>query len=1073
MDAEGAASGAPDDDEQLAQQPLEVAAASATVIPETSPSLTTEAPSAGLEEVKEEQVDYSDPADIPEVDTVDLLGLGESTPSLPNTTTAEEGAALSAPAEVAETEGQVVEGAGPSAPSRPPRTRGSRGGKDKQFQVVRRAYWQGFEQLRTWLELHSRPKSGRRGFNLTRVDFEVASARFQELLVNWTFFVGRATAQQILCEVEFLVPEYADWVEHHGYNGEGGQLASHVRRKTPTIATLYAEADSNQTERTYSQLWEEAEARDWEEGHSHEPPVRRRVPVAKAQGAAPSAPSRSSSISGWVGREYIPEDQDRGKGRASKGKWIPKSAGVSPKPVGTPQPKTPEGPPPPHHPRQPKTPPPNRDPVVGRTVSSIPAPPSTPPVVFYPPRPKSRPPPARTPPVPPPARSAPRPVENPSVSPKVVVKSTKTNPKLINQDPITPGVSPSPVSQPEEGQAPAEGAAFGAPQDPEPEGSVGGIPEEWEEEEQREEDPEIEVAELSQQEGEAPRPPAVVLRGRSTIREPRPSRTSLADRPVVLRPASRLSQHYNPTRIDQTGTWSRVAPAAAAARNQGLVSVPVQRDLYNWGADPYDQSDELWRDPEAVGSIRVPDPAIVSAFEDNDPSTEEEGHERDRGAAEGAPARAETPGQDEAEEVEEIFDEEDIEQQFLARVRPISRPQSRQSSRAASSSRRVFLEQEEEGAAPSAPTGGGGVAEPSAPKRRKKTSKIPSEGVEESLSPPAAADSGTADPNWFAPEPTHLQSQYPIGPKPPKQLSKLPSVVAKGKYKHPPESLRNQTPSVAAKSAEAKHKGPPIIPGVNDKSVKPPPPPARTPPSPPQQPAGDVPPSSSRPEPPDLPGAAPSAPTVDRSRSRTQATPQQIDYSCLVDIERTGIGVHHAADVINGFHPNKITIGLDWHRVISPYGVDRYNRPWPLFVTQLRDLAQGYDVQFWVVSFTGYSGARQAREDISTFVAACVSLHQLPFCGYRITKSPIGPNGKAAIIPDLRIQIFVDDRADIVNEVRRTGIQVHLATGESTIWANDLLAFFQRNDLNQVRTIVATPLRPDQFSKEPPGRRGY
>ena len=641
MDAEGAASGAPDDDEQLAQQPLEVAAASATVIPETSPSLTTEAPSAGLEEVKEEQVDYSDPADVPEVETVDLLGLGESTPSLPNTTTTGEGAALSAPAEVAETESQVVEGAGPSAPSRPPRTRGSRGGKDKQYQVVRRAYWQGFEQLRAWLELHSRPKSGRRGFNLTRVDFETASARFQELLVNWTFFVGRATAQQILCEVEFLVPEYADWVDHHGYNGEGGQLASHVRRKTPTIATLYAEADSNQTERTYSQLWEEAEARDWEEGHSHEPPVRRRAPVAKAQGAAPSAPSRSSSISGWVGREYIPEDQEGGKGTGSKGKWIPKSAGVSPKPVGTPSPKTPEGPPPPHHPRQPKTPPPNRDPVIGRTVSSIPAPPSTPPVVFHPPRPKSRPPPARTPPVPPPARSAPRPVENPSVSPKVVVKSTKTKPILVTQDPITPGVSPSPVSQPEKDQGPAEGAAFGAPQDPEPEGSVGGVPEEWEEEEQREEDPEVEVAELSQQEEGEPRPPAVVLRGRSVVREPRPSRTSLADRPVVLRPAARLSQHYLPTRIDQTGTWSRVAPAAAA-RNQGLVSAPVQRDLYNWGADPYDQSDELWRDPD---SIRVPDPAIVSAFEDNDPSTEEEGQERDRGAAEGAPIRVETPDQ--------------------------------------------------------------------------------------------------------------------------------------------------------------------------------------------------------------------------------------------------------------------------------------------------------------------------------------------------------------------------------------------------------------------------------------------
>ena len=191
MDAEGAASGAPSDGPPLAEQPIEVAAASATVIPESEA-----VPSADLEIKEEELPDFSDPAEagVPEEESVDLLGLEESvlqpTSTSTPTSTVEEGAALSAPAEVAEPEGQVVEGAGPSAPSRPPRTRGSRGGKDKQFQVVRRAYWQGFEQLRTWLELHSRPKSGRRGFNLTRVDFEVASARFQELLVNWTFFRG-------------------------------------------------------------------------------------------------------------------------------------------------------------------------------------------------------------------------------------------------------------------------------------------------------------------------------------------------------------------------------------------------------------------------------------------------------------------------------------------------------------------------------------------------------------------------------------------------------------------------------------------------------------------------------------------------------------------------------------------------------------------------------------------------------------------------------------------------------------------------------------------------------------------
>ena len=111
---------------------------------------------------------------------------------------------------------------------------------------------------------------------------------------------------------------------------------------------------------------------------------------------------------------------------------------------------------------------------------------------------------------------------------------------------------------------------------------------------------------------------------------------------------------------------------------------------------------------------------------------------------------------------------------------------------------------------------------------------------------------------------------------------------------------------------------------------------------------------------------------------------------------RPGYGVHYAFDVIGGIDSTKITIGIDWHRVISPYGVDRYNYPSPLFVTQLKEFAEEFNVQYWVVSFTGYSGSYQAKEDISTFVAACVSIHHLPFCGFRITKTPIGVQGKAA-----------------------------------------------------------------------------
>ena len=209
------------------------------------------------------------------------------------------------------------------------------------------------------------------------------------------------------------------------------------------------------------------------------------------------------------------------------------------------------------------------------------------------------------------------------------------------------------------------------------------------------------------------------------------------------------------------------------------MSVSVQRDLYNWGADPHSHSDELWRDPQSISSIRVPDPAIVTAFSDIDPPTEEE--EQQEGAAEGTRDQEEAH-QDEVDEIEEEFDENEIEEQFLARVKPPSRPQSRQSSRAAST-RRVFLG-EEQGAADSAPTEGTspsvgtGAAEPSAPKRRKKTTKIPAEETTGSLSPPPASDSGIADPNWFV-EHTHLETHYPLDPKEPKQISKLPSVEAK------------------------------------------------------------------------------------------------------------------------------------------------------------------------------------------------------------------------------------------------------------------------------------------------------
>ena len=140
-----------------------------------------------------------------------------------------------------------------------------------------------------------------------------------------------------------------------------------------------------------------------------------------------------------------------------------------------------------------------------------------------------------------------------------------------------------------------------------------------------EQDPVTEVAEVSQREDrQGHRPPAIVLRGRTGTRSPAQrltTRTNLTDRPVVLRPA--VHSQYPPTRIDRLGTCARVAPASASVR-PGSTSYPVRRDLYSYGQDPYDQADKLWCDPQAVSSILIPDPDIVTSLEQNDASTEEE-----------------------------------------------------------------------------------------------------------------------------------------------------------------------------------------------------------------------------------------------------------------------------------------------------------------------------------------------------------------------------------------------------------------------------------------------------------------
>ena len=74
-----------------------------------------------------------------------------------------------------------------------------------------------------------------------------------------------------------------------------------------------------------------------------------------------------------------------------------------------------------------------------------------------------------------------------------------------------------------------------------------------------------------------------------------------------------------------------------------------------------------------------------------------------------------------------------------------------------------------------------------------------------------------------------------------------------------------------------------------------------------------------------------------------------------------------------------------------------------------------------IVSFGGFQGCERAEWEVERFIAHCYADEGLPFVGYNITKAPIGEQGKAAAIPELECCIFVDDRSDILNEIRRTG----------------------------------------------------
>ena len=1125
MEQEGAASSAPDDPTAgEADTVLDVASGIALVEPGVEQTIADTPDNPVDDTVKEEEVDF-DPGD--ETDIVgSFLGVEVTTGDLiedvqeldqPSSEAVPEvhaeGAASSAPlqthgsaeasasAEPDTTTGEVAVGSSPSAPSKPPRTRGARGGKDKIYKDYRRVFYQGFEQLKAFLAEHLVSRPGRSNFILQWIDFERAPQRLQELLINWQFFRNGATIQQILCEAEFLINQVAHHVSQHGYNGEGPKLAQHIRDKTPTIESLYS--DDPEEQRNYSQAWD-----TWQDDPVQEP-IRRRVGAKSkasgefvAKGAASSAPDRSTSVGSWVGRDLLPPPK-KGKG-SSKGEedsttpvWKPSLRGSSPAVL----------------PLSAKVrPPPKARPQVS------PAPP-----VRVPKQPLQ----------PPPQQRAPAPVTQPEQY-SFSIRSLKPGQITESQPLVTPGVSLSPDPSASASTtikaAPPKGAASGAPADPDPnpdpepeldqgpeEGEEGQEPGAREEEGEFEEDQPIEIEEVAASAQRSrvrsrERPPAVVLRGRAVrSRSPpprhtrhhratppqpveqqqRPQRISLLDRPFVLNPAV---PPYPKVRFDRQGAWTQAAPARRTARtNPPLTAFSVPPDLFDYAWDPHEREEAVWRDPSSRHQVLVSNNADVIPLDEQYIATDNEEDTADPNYF---------PGRRRSDELDP--DQSDIEDQFLARVRPPS------------SHRSVYLDKG--GAAPSAPaeestaTSSKGAAAPSAP-ARSSHSKIP-KGYRSSDTPSPPTSVGRR-PNsagaraWFREEPTRLEAAYPRErsprqrkPPPAPQGPKVAPVsqaVVRG-YKDPPGAdkigctiipekreskkpvLKDPPKSLAKQPSTPPPDYPPgkAPPKFGEQQQLNPPPPRPGPPSRPPPVHTVI--NNPRPDPPDLPkgaassapkaagtsrGVAKGAPTSHRARQNYQ--PDEPDLSIF---RRHGYNwkCHAVTEIPNAFDDRRITIGIDWHKTCTPLLLDgSFWAPTPLFAQQLREISEDYPVQFVIVSFSGWTGLDRTQWEVERFVAHCYTDLNLPFVGIQITKAPIGLQGKAASIPAINCCIFVDDRNDICNEIRRTGCRAILATGGDS-WLFDLSTLLRNNSVATVRTWAARTLPKEQYSQEPPGR---
>jgi len=117
---------------------------------------------------------------------------------------------------------------------------------------------------------------------------------------------------------------------------------------------------------------------------------------------------------------------------------------------------------------------------------------------------------------------------------------------------------------------------------------------------------------------------------------------------------------YPKVRFDRQGAWTQAAPARRTARtNPPLTAFSVPPDLFDYAWDPHEREEAVWRDPSSRHQVLVSNNADVIPLDEQHIATDNEEDTADPNYF---------PGRRRSDELDP--DQSDIEDQFLARVRP-------------------------------------------------------------------------------------------------------------------------------------------------------------------------------------------------------------------------------------------------------------------------------------------------------------------------------------------------------------------------------------------------------------------